>query len=61
MRGAQHNIVDFDRIDAGAGNGSRNHMAAEGLRLGVIERTPVSFADCGAGSGNDDGASHDSR
>ena len=58
QRGAHHHVVDLGGGDAGALHCRGDDMAAQGLRLGVVERAAIGAPDRRARGGNDDGAAH---
>ncbi len=57
--GAHDHVLDALRIDLGALHGVLDHVTAQRLGLGVVERAPVGLADGSTGGGNDDCFSHD--
>ena len=60
QRRAHHHVVDLGRRDAGALHRLGDDVAAERLRLGVVERAAIGAADRRARGGDDDGAAHGS-
>ena len=50
-RGSHDHILDRTRIDAGLGNGRLDGVTSQCLRLSVVERASMSFADGRACSG----------
>src|SRR5262249_2177402 len=55
---AEDYVVHFARLNAGAGHGRGNDMAAHGRAVRDIERAFPALAEWGAGSGNNDGVGH---
>ena len=58
-RGAEHDVLHFRRIDAGALDRGLDRIGAERRRRRGVERAAIGAADAGTGGGDDDcGARH---
>ncbi len=58
QRGAEHDVLDLARIDAGAAHRLGNDVAGQHLRLGVVEGAAIGLADRGPRGRDDDGFAH---
>ena len=56
--GAHDHIVNLGSIDASPRHGGGDHMAAQGLGLGIVESAAIGLADRGTGGGDDDSLTH---